>query len=135
CCCGVRGSTLLAATVRYTRSRNYPDASHLTAVLATRAYYNPETLPALLAALDEPPNASPYFHDRAAYALVQLYGCMNLVNVDRPDAFHEPGYEAAVPALMKVLNAPNDKPLCPGYSLKPCCGTILKRINPETAAK
>ena len=134
-CLGPRGSPLLPDIMRLFRDRNYQDAFTVTEVLARIGYCNPETLPALLAALDEPPNTSPYFHDRAAYALVQLYGCMELVNVDRPDAFHEPGYEAAVPALLKVLNAPNDKPLCLGYSLKPCCGTILKRINPETAAK
>ena len=40
-----------------------------------------------------------------------------------------------VPALLRALNASNDMPLCLGITLKPCCGGILMRIDPEAAAK
>ena len=59
---------------------------------------------------------------------------MEIVNADRPDAFHEIEYKVAAPALLKALNAPNDMPLCLGATLKPACGAILKRIDPGAAA-
>jgi hypothetical protein len=134
-CLGPRGSSLMPEIMALFRARNYQDAFTVTEVLGRIGYCNAETLPTLLAALNEPPNTSPDFHGRAAFAFMQLYTCMEIVNVERPDAFHEPAYEAAVPALLKALNAPNDMPLAFGATLKPYCGTILKRIDPEVAAK
>jgi hypothetical protein len=96
-------------------------------------YCNPETITAMLAALIEPPNGSPGFHDRATLVFLQLTQGMEIVNVDRPDAFHEIEYKAVVPALLNALNASNDMPLCLGATLKPACGAILKRIDPAAA--
>jgi hypothetical protein len=134
-CLGPRGSPLMPDIMRIFRSTNYSEAFTVTEIMGRVGYCNPETLPTLLAALNEPPNASPGFHDRATLAFMQLYTCMEIVNVDRPDAFHDPGYEAALPALSQVLNAPTDMPLSLGETLKPYCGTILKRIDPHAAAK
>jgi hypothetical protein len=133
-CLGPRGSPLLPDIMSQFRSTNYAEAFTATETMGRMGYCNPDTLPALLAALNEPPNASPGFHGRAAFALMQLCNCMEIVNVDRPDAFHNPGYRAALPALLKALSAPTDMPLCLGATLKPCCGNILKRIDPEAAA-
>jgi hypothetical protein len=98
-------------------------------------YCNPETITAVLAVLSEPPNASPDFHLRATEVFLCLSENMELVNHIHPDAFHGIEYKAAVPTLLKALNAPNDMPLCLGATLKPCCGAILKLIEPEAAAK
>jgi hypothetical protein len=134
-CLGPHGSPLMADIMGLFRSGNYQEAFTVATVLGRIGYCNPETVPALLAALNEPPNTPPGLHDRAALAFLCLSQCMEFVNADRPDAFHGPGYEVAVPALLQALNAPNDMPLCLGVTLKPCCGAILKRIDPEAAAK
>ncbi|MDB6109188.1 MAG: domain containing protein [Pedosphaera sp.] len=134
-CLGPRGSPLMPEIMGLFRSGDYQTSFTMAETLGRIGYCNPETLPALLAALNEPPNTPPGLHDRAAFALLCLSQCMEIVNVDRPDAFHEPGYKAEVPVLLKALNAPADMPLCLGVTLKPCCGGILKRIDPEAAAK
>lgn len=116
------------------RSTNYNVAFTATETMGRMGYCNPETITAMLAALVEAPNGSPGFHDRATLVFLQLTQSMGIVNVDHPDAFHQIEYKEAIPALLKALNAPNDMPLGLGFTLKSCCGAILKRIDPETAA-
>ena len=116
-------------------STSYAEAFTITETIGRLGYCNPETIPMLLAALNGPPNLSPGFHDRAAFVLLQLSQSMEIVNVACPDAFHGLGFNAARSALSKALNAPNDMPLCLGATLKSCCGSILKSIDPEAAAK
>jgi hypothetical protein len=134
-CLGSRGSPLMPDILGMFRSTNYDVAFTATETMGRMGYCNPETITAMLAALVEPPNGSPGFHDRATLVFLQLSQGMEIVNADRPNAFHELGYKAAVPALVTALNASNDLPLCLGATLKPCCGAILKRIDPGAAAK
>ena len=134
-CLGPRGSPLMPDIMGMFRSTNYDVAFTATVAMEVLGYCNPETITALLAALSEPPNASPLFHERAAEAFLILSENMEDANHVHPDVFHEIEYRAAVPALLKTLNAPNDMPLCLGATLKPCCGAILKLIDPVAAAK
>jgi hypothetical protein len=134
-CLGPRGSPLMPDIMEMFRSTNYDVAFTATVAMERMGYCNPETITAVLAALSESPNASPRFHERAAEAFLILSQNMELANHAHPNAFHEIGYKAAVPALLEALNAPNDMPLCLGATLKPCSGAILKLIDPEAAAK
>jgi len=134
-CLGSRGSPLMPDIMGMYRSTNYDVALTATVTMERLGYCNPETITAVLAALFEPPNASPRFHERAAETFLCLSQNMELADHVHPDVFHAIEYKAAVPALVKALNAPNDMPLCLGATLKPCCGGILMRIDPEAAAK
>ena len=134
-CLCPRGSPLMPDIMGMFRSTNYDVAFTATVAMERMGYCNPETITAVLAALSEPPNASPGFHERAVETFLVLSENMELDNHVHPDVFHEIGYQAAVPALLKALNAPNDMPLCLGANLKPCCGAILKLIDPSAAAK
>jgi hypothetical protein len=134
-CLGPRGSPFMPDIMGMFRSTNYDVAFTATEAMEMMGYCNPETITAVLAALSEPPNASPSFHERAAEAFLILSDNMENANHLHPDVFHEIEYKEAVPALLKALDAPNDMPLCLGATLKPRCGTILKLIDPEAAAK
>ncbi len=134
-CLGPRGSPLMPDIMAMFRSTNYPVAFTATVAMERMGYCNPETITAALAALSEPPNASPRFHERATELFLILSENMELANHVHPDVFHGSEYGAAVPALLKALNAPNDMPLCLGATLKPCCGAILELIDPAAAAK
>jgi hypothetical protein len=134
-CLGSRGPPLMPDIMGMFRSTNYDVALTATGAMEVLGYSNPETITAVLAALSERPNASPLFHERAAEAFLILSDNMENANHLHPGVFHEIGYKAAVPALLKALNAPDDMPLCLGATLKPCCGTILNLIDPEAAAQ
>ena len=134
-CLGSSGSPLMPDMMGMLRSTNYAEAFTIADTMGRMGYCNPETIPTLLAALNEPPNASPGLHERAALLFLNLSQGMEIVIVDHPGQFHELGYKATVPALLKTLNAPKDMPLCLGATLKQCCSTILKAIDPEAAAR
>jgi len=134
-CLGPPGSPLMPDIMGMFRSTNYDVAFTATMTIERLGYCNPDTITEVLAALSEPPNKSPSFHERAAETFLILSENMALNNVAHPNTFHEVAYQAAVPALLKALNATNDMPLCLGATLKPCSGAILKLIDPEAAAK
>lgn len=134
-CLGPRGSPLMPDIMGMFRSTNYDVAFTATVAMERMGYSNPKTITAVLGALLEPPNASPRFHERATETFLCLSEDMEAANHLHPGVFHEIEYKEGVPALLKALNAPNDVPLCLGATLKPCCGSILKLIDPEAAAK
>jgi hypothetical protein len=134
-CLGSRGSPLMPDIMAMFHSTNYDEAFTATVTIERMGYCNPESITRALAALSEPTNASPNFHERATETFLCLSQSMNIANVLHPDAFHDLKYKEAIPPLLKALNAPNDMPLCLGATLKPCCGAILKLIDPEAAAK
>jgi hypothetical protein len=72
-------------------------------VVGCIGHCSPETLPALIAALED---GSPGVRARAAFALCQLYTCFMIVEGHEfpSGGFPEPRCKAAVPALCKALD-------------------------------
>ena len=101
-CLGPSGSPLMPEIMRLFRDSNYEAAFTVARVVGCIGYCSPETLPALIAALED---GSPGVRARAAFAVCQLNSCFMIVDGNElPNGGFPERCKAAVPSLFKALN-------------------------------